>query len=105
MNGRPEVPMGAIDPIEALAQAAIDELDPKLEAQGFKNISYAFGYATPRETIKAVTALLVPYYQQRGIIVRLDFSPMNFDVRARVRLTKGTDRYRFNMAETYRNFR
>ena len=77
-----------IDPVDQLALEVIRVLNQKMEKVGTKNNSYPFSYDLTRETIRAVAAQVVAYYQPKGFICRLDLSPNNVGVRARLRITK-----------------
>jgi hypothetical protein len=74
--------------VDQLALEVIGILNHKLEKEGTKNNSYPFSYEISRETIRTVAAQVVAYYQPKGFICRLDFSPNNEGVRARLRITK-----------------
>jgi hypothetical protein len=74
--------------VDQLALEVIGVLNHKLEKEGTKNNSYPFSYEISRETIRTVAAQVVAYYQSKGFICRLDFSPNNEGVRARLRITK-----------------
>ena len=76
------------DPVEQIAMEVIRVLNQKMEKAGTKNNSYPFSYDLSKETIKAVAAQVVAYYQPKGFICRLDLSPNNISVRARLRITK-----------------
>lgn len=76
------------DPVEQIAMEVIRVLNQKMEKAGTKNNSYPFSYDLSRETIRAVAAQVVAYYQPKGFICRLDLSPNNMSVRARLRITK-----------------
>ena len=71
-----------------MAMEVIRVLNQKMEKAGTKNNSYPFSYDLSKETIKAVAAQVVAYYQPKGFICRLDLSPNNISVRARLRITK-----------------
>ena len=76
------------DAMDQLALEVIRVLNQKMEKVGTKNNSYPFSYEISRETIRAVAAQVVAYYQPKGFICRLDLSPNNEGVRARLRITK-----------------
>ena len=76
------------DPVDQMAMEVIRILNQKMEKAGTKNNSYPFSYDLTRETIRAVAAQVVAYYQPKGFICRLDLSPNNMSVRARLRITK-----------------
>ena len=76
------------DPVDQMAMEVIRILNQKMEKTGTKNNSYPFSYDLTRETIRAVVAQVVAYYQPKGFICRLDLSPNNMSVRARLRITK-----------------
>ena len=76
------------DPVDQLAQNVIRVLNQKLEKAGTKNNSFPFSYDLTVETIRAVAAQVVAHYQPRGLICRLDLSPNNVGVKARLRITK-----------------
>lgn len=76
------------DLVDQMAMEVIRVLNQKMEKAGTKNNSYPFSYDLSKETIKAVAAQVVAYYQPKGFICRLDLSPNNISVRARLRITK-----------------
>jgi hypothetical protein len=63
------------DPVDQLALKVICVLNQKMEKVGTRNNSYPFSYDLTRETIRAVAAQVVAYYQPKGFICRLDLSP------------------------------
>jgi hypothetical protein len=76
------------NPVDQLAQDVIRVLNHKMEKAGTKNNPYPFSYDLTVETIRAVAAQVVAHYQPRGFICRLDLSPNNVGVKARLRITK-----------------
>jgi hypothetical protein len=76
------------DPVDQLALEVIRVLNHKMEKAGTKNNSYPFSYDMTVVTIRAVAAQVVAHYQPRGFICRLDLSPNNVGVKARLRITK-----------------
>jgi hypothetical protein len=68
--------------------AGILAFNQKMGKVGTKNNSYPFSHDLTTETIRAVAAQVVAYYQPRSFICRLDLSPNTVGVKARLRITK-----------------
>mgnify|MGYP007008282241 CR=1 FL=1 len=76
------------DTVDELTLDVIRVLDEKIAVGGTKNSSYPFKYDVSKEIIKAVSSKVVAHYQPKGYTIRLDESPNNIGVRARLRVTK-----------------
>lgn len=73
--------------IDNLTNETIQAIAHKLKVSR-KNVSVAFGYEYSKETIKAIHARVWDYYEPRGVICRLDLSPIDTqNVQVRIRVT------------------